>query len=332
MFVQSFFSSGSSYRHQQFQFRPLVMLASAVMIVVLCGCAATGTPANTVDYGNPFYKHVRHLPENQLQAENAFQPAAMDTRISAAALEQQGDRLMRSGRLAQAYAAYEQALAKAPDKQELQVKMARALSRGGLQDDALKLIQPVITHPPVSGSAWEVMGMIHYEKEQFPEALSFFNQALAADARLWQSLNFQGLIYDLQNSHAQAAQAFRKAIALNPGQGFLHNNLGVSLALAGHHAAAATAFRKAIRLKYATDKVYNNLGSSLAAMERYAEALETFKYAVGEARAWNNMGCIYMSSGQYEAAIQCFEKAIAMTPHFYTVAYNNLKKAEMAIH
>lgn len=331
MFIQSFFSSRCLNHLQQSEFRLFMALTAVFMAAIFSGCAATGTTPNAVAYGNPFYKHVRYLPENQPEVQNS-KSVEHTPQISAAALEQQGDQLMHNGRLAQAYIAYEQALAKKPENMEIQIKMARTLSRGGMQDDALKLMQPVIARQPVSGSAWEVMGIIHYKNGQLPEALSFFKKALAADTRLWQSLNYQGLIHDIQGSHAQAAQAFRKAIALNPRQGFLHNNLGVSLALAGHHPAAVSAFRRAIRLNYRPDKVYNNLGTSLAAMERYDEAFEAFKHAVGEARAYNNLGCIYMSAGRYEAAIQSFEKAIAMTPQFYTVAYNNLKKAEISIH
>jgi Tfp pilus assembly protein PilF len=108
--------------------------------------------------------------------------------------------------------------------------------------------------------------------------------------------------------------------------------LGVSHALAGRHRRAVLAFRQAIRLKYTSARVFNNLGTSLAALGLYAEAFEAFKKGVGEAQAHNNLGCVYLLAGKFDAAIQSFEKAIAMTPHFYTLAYDNLRKAELAIH
>ncbi|MGD9364236.1 MAG: tetratricopeptide repeat protein [Desulfobacteraceae bacterium] len=308
-------------------------LLGLLLPLVVGGCAAgPAHRSGPVGYGHPFYKHVRHLPENQAEMPTAQdKPTAPSRKMSAQELEQHGDSLLHRGHLAGAYAKYEQALAKRPDNQDIQVKMARVLTMGGFYDDALKLLKTVIHRQPNAAAAWEVMGIVQFGKGTYAKAREYFGKTLAIDPNRWQAYNYQGQIYDIQKEHIMAARAFGKAIALQPRQGFLHNNLGVSNALAGRHRRAVKAFRQAIRLKYTSAKVFNNLGTSLAALGRYAEAFEAFKKGVGEARAHNNLGCMYMLAGRFEAAIQSFERAIAMTPHFYTVAYDNLKKAEVAI-
>jgi Flp pilus assembly protein TadD len=301
--------------------------------LALAGCAAGAADrGGPVSYGNPFYKHVRHLPENRPEAQEAQdKPTALSREMSAQELEYHGDALLRRGHLAGAYAKYEQALAKAPDNQDIQVKMARVLTCGGFHDDALKLLEAVIHRQPDSAAAWEVMGIVKFERGEYAKAREYFGKTLALDSDQWQVYNYQGQIHDINKEHTLAVRDFGRAIALQPRQGSLYNNLGVSYALAGQHRLAVNSFRQAIRLQCASAKVFNNLGTSLAALGRYAEAFQAFKKGVGEARAHNNLGCMYMLAGKYEAAIQTFEKAIAMTPHFYTVAYDNLKKAESAI-
>lgn len=323
------------HRQPKYMMKPMALfgwLLGLLLTLAVGGCAAgAGDRSGPVGYGHPFYKHVRYLPENQAETQaGQDRPATRSREMSAQALEQHGDDLLRKGHLAGAYAKYERALAKKPGNQAIQVKMARVLTRGGFHDDAVKLLKMVIQRQP-NAAAWEVMGIVQFEKGEYDKAQEYFGKTLAMDPNRWQVYNYQGKIYDIQKEHTLATRAFGKAIALQPRQGSLYNNLGVSNALAGRHRRAEKAFRQAIRLKYTSAKVFNNLGTSLAALGRYAEAFEAFKRGMGEARAHNNLGCMYMLAGRFEAAIQSFERAIAMTPHFYTVAYDNLKKAEAAI-
>jgi tetratricopeptide (TPR) repeat protein len=67
-----------------------------------------------------------------------------------------------------------------------------------------------------------------------------------------------------------------------------------------------------------------------ANLEDYSEALQAFKQGGGNARAYNNLGCIYLKKGMFEEALRCFEKAIALEPGFYATANENLKKLRAA--
>jgi Flp pilus assembly protein TadD len=106
----------------------------------------------------------------------------------------------------------------------------------------------------------------------------------------------------------------------------LYNNLGVSYTLTGEFKKAVRAFNRAIDLKYTQSKVFNNLGMAFANLEQYSNALQAFKQGGGQARAYNNLGCIYLKKGMFKDAARCFEKAIEIEPGFYARANENLKK------
>jgi len=67
----------------------------------------------------------------------------------------------------------------------------------------------------------------------------------------------------------------------------------------------------------------------LAKSGRYPAALDAFTKASDSAKAYNNLGCMYMADGRYQKASEALEKAIALSPKFYTLANENLKKVQL---
>jgi tetratricopeptide (TPR) repeat protein len=98
------------------------------------------------------------------------------------------------------------------------------------------------------------------------------------------------------------------------------------LFLTGQNEKAIKAFYKALELNYANKKVYNNLGMVFAKMKLYDKAFEVYEKGGTEATALNNLGVGYLENGEIDKAAKCFSKAIVVSPQFYTVANENLKK------
>jgi tetratricopeptide (TPR) repeat protein len=103
----------------------------------------------------------------------------------------------------------------------------------------------------------------------------------------------------------------------------------VSLSLSGQYEESINAFKKALSAKGPKEKVYNNLGLVLAKSGRYEAALDAFMRGSDSAQAYNNLGCAYLAQGEYQKAAQSFNKAIEMSPKFYTKANENLKKIQL---
>jgi len=76
---------------------------------------------------------------------------------------------------------------------------------------------------------------------------------------------------------------------------FLYNNLGVSLSLAGRYEESVKAFQQASVQKGRKRGCYNNLGLVLAKTGRYDGALDAFMKGSDSAKAYNNLGCVYLS-------------------------------------
>lgn len=139
-----------------------------------------------------------------------------------------------------------------------------------------------------------------------------------------------GIIYDYEKEYAMAINAYSAAILLKPDIGSLYNNLGVSYILAGMQERAVDAFMQALEKHYTQDRIYNNLGLALSKLERYDKALEWFKKGGSEAKAYNNLGCIYLSQGKTKKADKCFQMAIELDPTFYVLASKNKSKVKMS--
>ncbi len=68
---------------------------------------------------------------------------------------------------------------------------------------------------------------------------------------------------------------------------------------------------------------------ALSKLGRYELAMEAFKKGGSNAKAYNNLGYIYLKEGKRDKAIRSFEKAIESQPTFYIKASDNLNKAKM---
>ena len=66
-------------------------------------------------------------------------------------------------------------------------------------------------------------------------------------------------------------------------------------------------------------------------MEMFREAYEAFKKGGDEASAYNNMGVLFMETGDYARSIEFFEKAINAKPAYYEAAHDGLQKAKAAL-
>jgi Flp pilus assembly protein TadD len=247
--------------------------------------------------------------------------------MSAGEHEMLGDAALGRGDLQIAYSHYDKALQAEPGLPRLVSKQGLALLFAGQLETARELFESVLAVDPSFAPAQEGLGRVFLADNDAPNAKIHFEKAVALDAGLWQSQNCLGTLYDREGRWEQAEAAYRAALAASPREATVLNNLGLSFLLAGRYQKAVEYFRLAIQNGFSGKKVYNNLALALARLGHYEDAFQAFKTAGGEARAYNNLGCIYLQIGWRAKAAECFEKAIALDPIFYVTANENLKRA-----
>jgi len=246
--------------------------------------------------------------------------------FSASEYEKLGDINFKGGNFEAAFLNYEKAFRISPRDQTVRCKRAWVLVAGNFNSDAASEFEAILAKNENNASALEGLGQAYFQMKRYDHAQEQFQKALTIDSGLWRSRNYLGIIYDHKNQPQQAIQEFLAAIAVEHDQGILYNNLGMAYTLTGNYDDAVPAFRKALDLNSPREKTLNNLGIALAKKGRTDEARAIFIKAGGEAKANNNLGCVFMAQGDYAGAAKSFESAVRSMPESYRQANENLKR------
>ncbi len=146
------------------------MLAVWIVAILIAGCASWGSNSNDSIARN---EHMRML---EMQKNTEAAKAALDTprdlpELDARGLEQVGDNYARQGNAAMAFIQYEKALAKDPNLESAKVKKGYLYLSRGLDDDALKVFDDVLSRDPKNAPALEGRGRVRMAKNDADAAI-----------------------------------------------------------------------------------------------------------------------------------------------------------------
>lgn len=281
------------------------------MAALLCGCASKNMDGD--------FKEFAYGKDTELDLDGA-----KHLKIAKGYSER--------GNYEMAFVHLNKAQEKDPGNIEIRVLKGELLTTKGQDELALSEFLAVLQAQPDHARANQGAGTIYFRAGLFDEAESHLSMAVTTDPSLWKAHNYLGILHDRRGEYDQAAACFGKALELHGGNdsAAILNNLGVVHIARKDYASAAQAFSQALQKGGACPRTYNNLGLALTNMNRRGEALEAFRYAGGEAKAYNNLGYVLLSGGQPVEAIPYFERALELSPSYYTMADENLKRARMA--
>jgi tetratricopeptide (TPR) repeat protein len=129
----------------------------------------------------------------------------------------------------------------------------------GKEDLAYDEYVAAFRHAP-SAPAARSLAFIAATRDRFPEAVSWFEKALAIepeDSDTWFNLGF---VRDRAGCHPEAIAAFDEAVRFNPAHDRAWYGLGLARAHLGQHAEAAAAFEKASELQPMNGESWYHLG------------------------------------------------------------------------
>ena len=225
-----------------------------------------------------------------------------------------------------------------------------------------------LTHDPLHGKAWDLLGMAHLQLDRNAAALIALSRAstlMSKDAAVWDHLGIarrQAAQYEaaeqsfkrslvleplrpetwvnlgnLQLDQAQAEKAiisFQRALVLKPDFFEAHNNLGNALRDTGQFAAASASFHDALRIRPDLAEAHSNLGNTQKDLGLFDAAIASYQQALrlkpNLAEAHSGLARVLIDRGQTEAAINIYRRALEIKPDF-TEAHSNLLQSMYSI-
>ncbi len=189
---------------------------------------------------------------------------------------------------------------------------------------ALVAYQQAITHHPGGrerAELWNRVGQIYQQTGRYEAAVTAYRSMTRLDppnAAPWSSL---GAVYRALNRPEDAIAAYLRAIKLAPRQARPYHHLGQIYAERGEYESALAQFQEAIvRHRHDPDRaaawqqvgdIYVTLNQPEAALDAYRQATQFDPKAAG---AWNSLGDVYRTLGRVDEAIQAYQRAIQVDP------------------
>ncbi|WP_321923381.1 tetratricopeptide repeat protein [Paraburkholderia guartelaensis] len=221
------------------------------------------------------------------------------------------------------------------------IEVGLACHRTGRIDDAHAYYQSALAAHPENPGALHYLGVIALGRGQLREAAALMDRALAQTPENAEYLANRGVVASRLGDHAAAAAWQRKALALAPDFANAHNNLGNVLMELCDIAGAAQHYRRARSLEPQTAHFAFNLGRALEANGAKDAALAQFRTAAAldprDLKTLIHMGRLLRSMERHAEAAACFEAVIAREPDNPLAlfelgyAYDAMRRYEAAI-
>ncbi|HEY1108377.1 MAG TPA: tetratricopeptide repeat protein [Opitutaceae bacterium] len=242
---------------------------------------------------------------------------------SARAHNNYGQALFRAGRLDEAVASYERALAIQPKYPETHYNLGVARMRQGDAARAIAHYDTALRHEPDYPEALNNLGNALAQLGRHEEALARYAEAVKRRPSFAEAHNNLGNAL-LQAGRGEEAQAaFRTAGRLRPDNAETHYNLGNALAASGRMTEALVEFRAALAVRPAYAEAHTNAGNALLALNRPAEALAHYEQAIADSPnlpdAHFNLGTLLLQLDRPAEALPRFETALRLRPGFTAV-------------
>jgi Flp pilus assembly protein TadD len=296
----------------------LLLLACALAALLSAGCATTVRPVQKSS------ERLAALQEIAASQEGSkLEDLGYDELIARA------DSFLVSGNDQLARLHYAMALKRMPASIPALMGLGAVFQKNGDQKMALGFFQQIVGQNPSHAPALAAIGIIHREQGSLDKAEVYLGRALAAQPGDPAILSELAITYDTAGKEALAEPLFLQVVALQPNSAKAWHNLGFNALLQKKYDRAVDSLQKALRLAPRDKRVTNNLALALALRGDEERAFSLLVNSVGKAGAYNNLGYIFMTNGQFDKAEKAFRQAMEEDTRYYVRAKENLDQLKM---
>ncbi len=232
----------------------------------------------------------------------------------------QAENLLTEGRLEEAIAYFEQAIAVNPTLVTAHIGLADAQRERGDYQSAATGYQRAAEIEPGNFDAQYRHGLMLQLLDRLTEAVRAYLRALAIRPTDFDANMNLATTYLQLDEPRQSLPYARRAVQIDRKSGPARVNLGAVYAAMGRHNEAVLEFQAAAELMDLTPPLLLNLADSLGKAGRYQEmvnTLERLQRMEASAAAHERMGFAQFKLGDYTGAMRSFRKALEIDPDYY---------------
>jgi predicted O-linked N-acetylglucosamine transferase (SPINDLY family) len=184
-------------------------------------------------------------------------------------------------------------------------KLALAISyhQSNQLDRAAQLYQEIIQQEPANGNALHLLGVIEYQRGDFPQAAELIKKALALLPRVAEIHVNLGNVYKDMGRKDDAVASYRKALKINPLHGSACYNLGVVLHSMLSFTEAGEYFRKALTQQpQLAAEIYGKLGNISSEQCKISDSINYYKKALALDPGNSELHSSMLMTYQYDQA------------------------------
>jgi tetratricopeptide (TPR) repeat protein len=152
------------------------------------------------------------------------------------------------GRMEEAAAALEEAVALQPDHSDAVVLLGTTLSRLGRLDEAISFLEGAAQRSPNTFWPLVELGRIYIDLGDYDQAIETLSTAASRRADVAQPFELLAVAYQSTGQMEQAINAWQQAVTVSPNNALLHVQLGDALAEADRIEEAIAAYRAALAI------------------------------------------------------------------------------------
>jgi len=157
-----------------------------------------------------------------------------------------------------------------------------------------------------------------HQNQQFPQAISYYEEVLTLAPNHLDTLRFLGLAHAQLNDMQHAIIYLRRALEQQPADASLHNNIANAYKKSFELDKALYHYQQALKLDPNYAQAHNNLASMYALQNDMKQALNHYRLAVHAqpdfVTAHFNLGLLLLKNNQLDAAKKQFKNVLALHP------------------
>jgi tetratricopeptide (TPR) repeat protein len=211
--------------------------------------------------------------------------------------------------------------------------LGRSMSELGDKSAARIAFGRAIEIEPASADARNDFGVFLYRSDEPDRAIEELMEAVRLDAASALYHENLGRAFRKKSMWKEAERELSETARLSPNETAVWIALGQTRAAQKKLDEAATAYATALALDPLDEEAAAGLGATLRAQGKLAEAeaalVRSIESNTKSPVLWNNLGVVRVDRGAYPAAVEAFEKALAIDVGFETAKVNLARASEL---